>query len=504
MDITSLVRAVSLRVYVAFVLLFVFFAVPTAFAQSVSGSPRMNWTEQLGSPGGGAWGWKAIASSADGTKLIAAIDMGSTYDGNIFKSSDSGASWNQLGAGSHRWWTVSSSADGNSLAAAVFGGDIFTSSDGGETWTDQSSAGYRDWYSLASSADGTKLVAGSDSSDIFTSADSGATWSEHAVGPGRHYWYSVASSADGTKLVAAAQISENSDGFAVGGDIYTSSDSGATWTDQVNAGLRSWTSVASSADGTKLAATVMGGNIFTSSDSGATWVEHSVGTGVHDWTSVTMSSEGSKLAVADGLAEVNGEGMSSGEIYTSSDSGATWVAQTGTGSRAWSGIASSADGTKLAATDANGYVWTAVNSIPVTNIAVAASSSTATIVSGQTLQMNATVLPANATNSTVTWSVENETGTATISPLGVLTAGNAGTVIVKATANDGSAVIGSEEITVLNACAATNTCVSNVMFLPGIEASRLYRPDYNGGTDELWEPGIRTDSNDLDMTQDGI
>jgi pimeloyl-ACP methyl ester carboxylesterase len=27
-----------------------------------------------------------------------------------------------------------------------------------------------------------------------------------------------------------------------------------------------------------------------------------------------------------------------------------------------------------------------------------------------------------------------------------------------------------------------------VLFLPGIEASRLYRPDYDGGTDQLWEP----------------
>jgi len=39
-------------------------------------------------------------------------------------------------------------------------------------------------------------------------------------------------------------------------------------------------------------------------------------------------------------------------------------------------------------------------------------------------------------------------------------------------------------------------CNSNVMFLPGIEGSRLYRPDYSGGTDKLWEPGVTDDGND--------
>lgn len=49
-------------------------------------------------------------------------------------------------------------------------------------------------------------------------------------------------------------------------------------------------------------------------------------------------------------------------------------------------------------------------------------------------------------------------------------------------------------------------CNSNVMFLPGIESSRLYRPDYLGGTDKLWEPGENQDIKDLylDMNGDGL
>ena len=38
-------------------------------------------------------------------------------------------------------------------------------------------------------------------------------------------------------------------------------------------------------------------------------------------------------------------------------------------------------------------------------------------------------------------------------------------------------------------CAAPGACASNVLFLPGIETSRLYRPDENGGETKLWEPG---------------
>jgi non-canonical (house-cleaning) NTP pyrophosphatase len=72
-----------------------------------------------------------------------------------------------------------------------------------------------------------------------------------------------------------------------------------------------------------------------------------------------------------------------------------------------------------------------------------------TVAPGATLQMNATVLPADAANKTVTWSVTAGTGTATIDPsTGILTGLTPGTVTVTATANDGSGVTGTEIITV--------------------------------------------------------
>lgn len=70
---------------------------------------------------------------------------------------------------------------------------------------------------------------------------------------------------------------------------------------------------------------------------------------------------------------------------------------------------------------------------------------------GGTLQMTSNVIPVLAKDKEVTWSVETlSTGVATISATGLLTATTNGTVTVKATAKDGSNVVGSKVITISN------------------------------------------------------
>lgn len=46
-------------------------------------------------------------------------------------------------------------------------------------------------------------------------------------------------------------------------------------------------------------------------------------------------------------------------------------------------------------------------------------------------------------------------------------------------------------------------CFSSVLFIPGLEASRLYKPDYNGGTDTLWEPNRNEDVEQLFLDEYG-
>lgn len=91
------------------------------------------------------------------------------------------------------------------------------------------------------------------------------------------------------------------------------------------------------------------------------------------------------------------------------------------------------------------------NIISVTSIVVTSENNLNVISTPQgSLQMNAEVLPSNATNQNIVWSVENQSGSASISTSGLLTANNNGTVLVKATATDGSNVFGTKEITISN------------------------------------------------------
>jgi len=86
--------------------------------------------------------------------------------------------------------------------------------------------------------------------------------------------------------------------------------------------------------------------------------------------------------------------------------------------------------------------------VSVTNISVGTDNSEQTVKVGDTIQMTASALPVNASDTTVTWSVDSGTGTATIDVNGLLTGETVGTVTVNATANDGSGIMGSKNITV--------------------------------------------------------
>jgi photosystem II stability/assembly factor-like uncharacterized protein len=85
-----------------------------------------------------------------------------------------------------------------------------------------------------------------------------------------------------------------------------------------------WISVGSSADGTKLVAGPGAGNpgpIYTSTDSGVTWIQTAAPYGY--WDSIASSTNGANLiAVDDYINGINGSSV--GEIYTSIDSGQTW------------------------------------------------------------------------------------------------------------------------------------------------------------------------------------
>lgn len=306
----------------------------TIFSANLSDSIGDNWTAR-----DSVRAWTGIASSADGTKLVACVKGGA-----IYTSTNSGATWTATSSGNKNWSSVASSVDGTKLVGTVGDnvsatGQIYTNDNSGAgSWTAKASV--QQWVSVASSADGTKLIAANYSSGasggIYISSNSGGTWTFPASRP---FCSAVASSADGTKLVAT--VFGN-----VAQGIYTSTNSGSTWQQCTNSG--DWVAVASSADGTRLVAAADPasgtGKIFVSANGGATWSTTSPS---QKWTAVASSADGSRLAAVG----------SDGVLYTSPDSGSTWLQRSVTNAP-WAGITSSADGSKLAAVANGGFIYT--------------------------------------------------------------------------------------------------------------------------------------------------
>ena len=112
----------------------------------------------------------------------------------------------------------------------------------------------------------------------------------------------------------------------------------------------------------------------------------------------------------------------------------------------------------------------------VTSITVQGQGGVSTIITqGGTLQMEATLLPMNATDPTYTWSVTNGSGSASIAVNGMLTAISDGIVTVTATANDGSGISGSTDITLSNQSVGLNEeAVSAISIYPNPSSNKLF------------------------------
>jgi hypothetical protein len=277
-----------------------------------------------------------VAASADGQNQVAAV-----AGGPIYTSTNSGTDWTLTSAPIEFWESVASSADGTKLVAATgtMRGAVYTSTNSGADWTTNNIPiyiGFYNWTTVASSADGTKLVAAGIYSPIYTSTNSGATWVSNSSPT--LAWRSVASSADGSKLVAITQYA----------DVYTSTNSGILWTESTNFAASTLGApsqiVASSADGTKLVAVIWNNGIYKSTNAGASWTQ-TIAPNL-DWSGVACSAGGTKLVAVSG-----------GAVYVSADSGESWVSNSIPDNN-WTYAAVSADGDQLIAVGGAG-IWTA-------------------------------------------------------------------------------------------------------------------------------------------------
>jgi hypothetical protein len=269
--------------------------------------------------------WRALASSRDGQRLLAAVN-----GGRLRVSTDTGATWTPRDT-ERAWLAVASSADGSRLLAAVDRGPLFRSADAGVTCIE--CAPLRAWSGLASLADGLRLAAVADGAPIQLSTNAGVSWT--AVDKGR-FWKGIAMSANGQTLAAIVED----------GPVLVSTDGGGTWTPRAEA--RSWSSLAASADGSVLAATVWDGPVFLSSDRGLSWKSWTTD---RFWHAVSCSADGRQIIAAETL----------GRVHLSHDSGLTWTEHLA--NHDWAAVSGSGDGERVAAVARDGPLFTSSSTV---------------------------------------------------------------------------------------------------------------------------------------------
>ena len=318
--------------------------------------------------------WSCVASSADGSKLVAAVN-----GGYVYTSTNSGFSWTRTSAPSNSWTSVACSANGAEIFAAsalLLNSPIYHSADSGTSWAPTDQTGVT---CLACSADGVE-VAGAAGGVVAVSTNSAATWMllrPPAADPEENISL-VACSSDGSELA----VVETFIGSPLSHLAITPS---SVWEERYVTSAPPYvhyTAVAVSERGTGLAAALNNlgdmvvppatncggtmGMLFTSRDGGASGIITC--TSMTNWTAIASSADGMRLIAA----------AADGAIYTSVNGGTNWQSEAAPNAN-WSGVASSADGCKLVAV-ANGggiYTWQTTPTLAV----VATSANGALLIS---------------------------------------------------------------------------------------------------------------------------
>jgi hypothetical protein len=286
-----------------------------------------NWIIGGPSPATTARKWTTCAVSGDGSFGLAAVENGLLY---ISSGSPLTTTWVNSGAGTRNWSSCCINDDGGYMAAAVYGGNIYVSNDSGVTWAMGFDNVVRNWVSISVSDAGFFIAADYDGL-LYESPLGHDSTSLYPNIPRK--WQDVAISQDGSKSTAVALNSY----------IHTLNFK----TLEQRATLKNWVSVSINSDGSVQSAVEFGGDVYTSTDGGVSW---SVQIDIKELTSVSINSVGDVQVVVE----------SGGLIYVSTDSGVSWGAKDRV--RAWRGVDINSDGSKLAAIVYGDTVYESTNS----------------------------------------------------------------------------------------------------------------------------------------------
>jgi photosystem II stability/assembly factor-like uncharacterized protein len=233
------------------------------------------------------------------------------------------------------WTSLAVNSDCSVILAAdasvgVVGGSscgrLYLSTDTGGTWSEVQPKGDTDgyWYCAAMDADGSSIIVGEARQygagcRLYISTDTGGTWAEtQPSGNSDYSWSHVASDNDGSVFMA----------FAPGERVHITTDGGVNWADPIGVVLGGC-DFALSLDGSKIILSMLpsiggAGKLYTSTDTGGTWVERKpLGYSYGGWK-VASDSDGSNYIIGDRSSLV------SKGVYTSVDGGINWSDKTPT------------------------------------------------------------------------------------------------------------------------------------------------------------------------------
>lgn len=275
-------------------------------------------------PYGPSLSWGAIAISADGAKQTATAS-----GGHVYISSDYGRTWTSK-LHPAPWADVKMSSNAEIQLTAAYGGKIYVSSDYGASWTEKLNNG--NWVNVAMSADGQKQFAiASNQPKVYSSSNSGSTWTSTDT-LNNLIFGGIAVSGNGQKIILLLVTG--------GGQLVYSEDSGASWVQRGPSGR--WSAISLSTDGSILI-TVVDNKMYKSTDFGYTRTE--IGGNI-SWLGVFASPNCQYLLA-----------LSTSYVYfKSSDYGQTWVPVSQ--SLGWSGSAAiSSNGSRMAALIRNDQIY---------------------------------------------------------------------------------------------------------------------------------------------------
>jgi photosystem II stability/assembly factor-like uncharacterized protein len=302
----------------------------------------LNWTpeptEELG-----IRDWNFCSLSSTG-QYQSAIDL----SGDIFISTDFGETWRyRYNIGPSNVNAINITHDGQHLTASN-GSSIHVSNDFGNTWSKAlDTQGTIVYVSISLNGRYQKVVISGDS--LYSSNDYGVSWSR--LNDDSPLYYSIQAFP-----TMAVSISYNGQYQVIAAEtIYLSSDYGATFNDSFTGGDpfedRNWLDIAVTSDGQYMLAIESGGKIYISSNYGSNWniVTDSTVNIDASWRNVAISATGRHMSIL----------RDNGFIYYSTDFGVTWSQNTDTNlqGRQWRCVAVSANGHYQLAAELNGYVY---------------------------------------------------------------------------------------------------------------------------------------------------